>query len=495
MEIEIGLKPINKGTEYAIVEIGDLRPEKMPKVPVKAEEKLKVELVNMVTLTHPPHCYAKKGDRLGGELVLPATFNGKPITRIDNETAKGVWGAVDKGYYEKVGKFGLTKITLPEGITVIGDSAFENFMDIEFFSIPGSVKTIGKCAFGEQSNCKSIVIANGVETIGMYAFSNNGLTEIIIPESVTFIDESAFQYCESLKEIVIPESVTSIGKNAFEGCDNLEKVTLPLNAKLGKNIFKDCDNENLTITTGGKTEKINAWKKRIKEDEKKAKEAALGQNTQNVFSGKIVVFTGTLELCTRDAAKKMVESLGGQTANDITSKVNLLVIGKNAGSKTEKAKKQGIEIMTEAEFAKIAGNAPVPTIIKFKKEDDQFTATIDWCNSKTEISYEDEEDKELNQTAKDFAQKIFEEQADWDKNAKEILAEFYDDEYDQWRKIDKVQVSKTEFLEQMPLNLITVTSDGIVEFWFSNNKLIGGHSLILEGTIEDGFEGTCQMMG
>jgi hypothetical protein len=434
MEIEIGLKPINNGLEYAIVEIEDLRPEGMPKVPVKAQEKIKVKLQNMVTLTHPPFRGAKESARPGGELVLPATFKGKPITRIDNETNKETIGdvrlLVGNEYHEKTGKFGLTKITIPEGITVIGNSAFNNFEDTQFFSIPESVKSIESAAFACHFGTlpRAIAIANGVETIGMCAFSNNnGLIEIIIPESVTFIDEGAFQSCNSLTEIVIPESVTSIGNDAFKWCSNLEKVTLPLNIKLGRDIFKESNSKNLKITTDGKTEKINEWEKRIKEAKKKSK-----------------------------------------------------------------------QIIKEVESVKMTASAPVPKILKFKKEDDRFIATVDWFNQEVYIYYDDEDDKKINQAAKVVAQKLFDERAEWDKEAKEVLVDDFYDEYNAWHENEDDKISKEEFLKRMYLSNIFIKSDGDFEFWYvgsEEDKLLGDHRLILAGNIEDGFEGGTEMFG
>jgi hypothetical protein len=449
VEIEIGLKPINNGLEYAIVEIEDLRAEGKSKELVKAKVKLKVELANTVIAT----VREVDGARPLGELILPATFNGKPVTRIDNESEKTKWG--------------YTKITVPEGITAIGDNAFYYFDDTEYFSIPGSVRTIGKLAFAgwNYQGSRTIVIADGVETIGAKAF-----------------------WFSRLNEIVIPESVTYIGDFAFEECESLIKVTLPLNAKFGKDIFKKCS-KDLMITTGGKTEKLSAWKKRIKEAEIRE----MANDPKNIFSGKIVVFTGTLELYTRDVAKKTVENLGGTVANDITSKVNLLVIGKDAGSKAAKAKTQGIEIITEAEFVKMLGDAPVPAVIKFKKDGDKFTASVDWGKNNINITYDDEGDKELNQAAKDFAHQLINRQAELDIEAREILA---DDlfEMDCWGEDSEGELTEEECLKQMCLGTIFVESDGSFKFWYHGDP-IGDHRLILSGTVEDGFDGSTEMFG
>jgi DNA ligase (NAD+) len=75
-----------------------------------------------------------------------------------------------------------------------------------------------------------------------------------------------------------------------------------------------------------------------------------------VFSGKNVVLTGTLERYKRSEAKEMIESLGGETSDAVTLKVNLVVAGADAGNKLEKAKKLGIEIISETEFQKMIEN-------------------------------------------------------------------------------------------------------------------------------------------
>lgn len=68
------------------------------------------------------------------------------------------------------------------------------------------------------------------------------------------------------------------------------------------------------------------------------------------FSGKVFVFTGALQLFTRDAAENWVESLGGRATSSVSRKTNFVVIGENAGSKAEKARSLGVPILTEKEF-------------------------------------------------------------------------------------------------------------------------------------------------
>lgn len=74
------------------------------------------------------------------------------------------------------------------------------------------------------------------------------------------------------------------------------------------------------------------------------------QKAEGVFSGKKVVLTGSLSEYTRSQAKKLIEERGGEVADSVSAKVNLVVAGEAAGSKLDKAKKLGIEIIDEKEF-------------------------------------------------------------------------------------------------------------------------------------------------
>ena len=78
---------------------------------------------------------------------------------------------------------------------------------------------------------------------------------------------------------------------------------------------------------------------------------------EGVFSGRTVVFTGALTRYKRSEAQKIVRSLGGQVADTVSKNVNLVVAGSDAGSKLDKARKLGIEIIDEKKFAEIVDNS------------------------------------------------------------------------------------------------------------------------------------------
>ena len=87
----------------------------------------------------------------------------------------------------------------------------------------------------------SFVVPDGVTEIGNHAFDYcTSLKKIIIPEGVNEIGGWAFCRCKSLESIIIPEGVTKIGKMAFYGCKSLKKVSLPKKVKLGYSVFHRC---------------------------------------------------------------------------------------------------------------------------------------------------------------------------------------------------------------------------------------------------------------
>ena len=114
--------------------------------------------------------------------------------------------------------------------------------NISSVTIPDGVTSIGNNAFLSCTNLTSVVIGNSVTSIGDYAFYNcKSLTSITIPDSVTSIGSSAFYDCGSLTSVVIPDKVTTIGSYAFLGCKRLTSVVVGSSVKsVGSSAFEDC---------------------------------------------------------------------------------------------------------------------------------------------------------------------------------------------------------------------------------------------------------------
>jgi DNA ligase (NAD+) len=84
-------------------------------------------------------------------------------------------------------------------------------------------------------------------------------------------------------------------------------------------------------------------------------DAAPAAGADGALSGKIVVFTGTLETMTRPEAKARAESLGARVTDSVSKKTDLVVVGADAGSKAKKAAELGVTTVSEQEWREMAG--------------------------------------------------------------------------------------------------------------------------------------------
>ena len=202
--------------------------------------------------------------------------------------------------------YGAAKLKIDNSITKIGDWAFRECSQIKCFVIGNNVSVIGNGAFYECTGwCTNLVLPNSVRSIGdgsdlfpgqsfygcvrlKSVTLNNGLQEIyessfegctsltgalIIPNSVTFLDESAFRNCSSLSSLqlgtglttietsvfagcsgfkgalIIPSNITNIETSAFAECSGFTTLQLPDTIQqLGWSVFEGCSGLTGTLT-------------------------------------------------------------------------------------------------------------------------------------------------------------------------------------------------------------------------------------------------------
>ena len=137
----------------------------------------------------------------------------------------------------------IISVSLLDGLTYIGSSAFLNCVNLKSVSIPDGVTGIGYEAFFGCERLQNVIIPDSVTHIGAEAFTGcASLRSIIIPDKVTRVELAVFYKCSNLESVVIPDGVTSIGDYAFEECKNLKSVTLPDGVTtIGHSAFKGCD--------------------------------------------------------------------------------------------------------------------------------------------------------------------------------------------------------------------------------------------------------------
>jgi len=185
---------------------------------------------------------------IGNPRITMIDFDGNEITEYS--VPEGVTSIGDRAFDYCSG---LTSITIPNSVTSIGDYAFENCSGLTSITIGNSVTSIGGWAFSGCSGLKSVYISDLAAWCNI-SFSDNPLyyahhlflngeeiKDLVIPNSVTSIGGSAFSGCYGLTSITIPNSVTSIGREAFYGCSGLTSITIPNSVtSIGEGAFYEC---------------------------------------------------------------------------------------------------------------------------------------------------------------------------------------------------------------------------------------------------------------
>lgn len=132
---------------------------------------------------------------------------------------------------------------IPDGVKIIGNSAFEGLRDLTGLTIPESVVQIESYAF---RNCDNLItIEDGICYVGNWAI---GTSEDFCGETLSLragtagIADNAFYGSNTITRLTIPQSVKHIGKYAFGGCAELTFVTIESGAKtMGQDVFYGCD--------------------------------------------------------------------------------------------------------------------------------------------------------------------------------------------------------------------------------------------------------------
>ena len=105
-----------------------------------------------------------------------------------------------------------------------------------------NIKEIATYAFYQNSHLKKATFANGLEKIYYGAFQNSKLLqEVIIPDSVTYIDMHVFANCKNLSKVVLGSGITIIDRDVFSGCESLSDINLPNTlTKIEQDAFYKC---------------------------------------------------------------------------------------------------------------------------------------------------------------------------------------------------------------------------------------------------------------
>ncbi len=162
----------------------------------------------------------------------------------------------------------LKELVIPEGVTSIGNHAFSANTALHSVSIPSTILSIGSSVddsfeggtFYGCNNLTNVILKEGNKkaTIGATTFKScNKLKSIIIPGNYVTIGTEAFMECVELKTVIYKNNISPLKKqkilyNAFKGCTSLVTVLLPSTLTyLDEFVFSDCTTlKTITIPTG-----------------------------------------------------------------------------------------------------------------------------------------------------------------------------------------------------------------------------------------------------
>lgn len=124
--------------------------------------------------------------------------------------------------------YAVTELVLPEGLEIIGESAFKRMIALEALNFPESLEQIEASAFYACGTVSSLSFGNNLKYIGDQAFSYSSAEKVILPESVQYVGSAAFAQCSSLVELRFPKNIILIGSEVVDyGCTALKTVYLP----------------------------------------------------------------------------------------------------------------------------------------------------------------------------------------------------------------------------------------------------------------------------
>lgn len=222
---------------------------------------------------------AVKGET-SATIFVPQKLGGAPVTKIG---------------FAAFYKTKSAKIVLPDSVVVLESDAFYG-ANASCIVIPDTVQSVAHDALNDTTwyenqkdgplyldhvflgfkNCDSkeglFSVREGTKVIASDAFSLTDFSEVMLPDSVCYLGESAFSGCSKLTRITIPKYLVSIGRcafhdcdalvtdlifsdgireigeSAFSGCSKIERVSLPLSIKtIGNDAFHHCQIKHITL--------------------------------------------------------------------------------------------------------------------------------------------------------------------------------------------------------------------------------------------------------
>ena len=178
---------------------------------------------------------------LGEEIVIASLYNGLPVKEIM--------------YIGKMYDDGVKRVYIPKTITKVYQQAFENYRRIEEVHIQ-DLKAWCNIEFGIGS---SSPLRNGAR---LYV-SGEQILDLVIPDTITEIQDYAFHGASGIKSVTIGDNVTKIGEYAFYRCADLREIYVGKTVRsIADSSFQDCNGINMVYYNAIAYEQINSFLKK-----------------------------------------------------------------------------------------------------------------------------------------------------------------------------------------------------------------------------------------
>lgn len=207
-----------------------------------------------------------------GVIVLPAEYNGKPVTRIAaGAVGEGVTRVVlpaneyiyfESGAIAAAGAEICFRGSADEWAGYVFESGWNSGAELYLLNAAGSgfekatsltlnAERIAACAF-QKLELAGVSLGGDAEYVGAYAFAESGLREAALG-GITVLGTYAFYGCTALAEVTLSEGMTEINTGTFAFCTSLQTLRLPAGIRsVGANAFAGC--EFTSVTYGGTRE-------------------------------------------------------------------------------------------------------------------------------------------------------------------------------------------------------------------------------------------------
>ena len=175
-------------------------------------------------------------------LAIPQTIDGHKVVAIGEGAFKGTC---------------LVNVTIPDTVTVIGDSAFENCDNLKNVKISENLKKLGMMAFGNCDALTEVKVPKSITTVIYNDFYNpvrgpftgsDSLQTVVFEEGMTWLPAYILSGCSGFTTVKIPETVTEIGGGAFSDCSRLESIEIPESVtEIGSHTFSNTKLESIRV--------------------------------------------------------------------------------------------------------------------------------------------------------------------------------------------------------------------------------------------------------